>query len=94
MTMSLGGRSPLAFSQLPGVPVLTVLRSHTGQDDPTGGSLSDSDNPNIYVNGEIIYVDDQVLWFKATEQGSGTFCYPNNPCKIQSAWILNGNPPW
>ena len=75
-------------------PVLTALRYHSGQDDPTGDSLFDPDNPDIWVSGEIIYVDNQILWFKATEQSGSTHCYPGNPCKVQSAWILNGQPPW
>ena len=71
-------------------PELTVLRYHSGQDDP---STSGGD-PFVWDNNEIIYVDNQILWYTASEQASATRCMPGVPCKVQSAWILNGQPPW
>ncbi|MCI0560848.1 MAG: hypothetical protein MN733_20380 [Nitrososphaera sp.] len=73
-------------------PEMTVLRSNTGQEDPT--DVNPFCCPSQWDNNELIYVQNQVLWFKASQQQSSTSFYPSFPCKVQSAWILSGNPPW
>jgi hypothetical protein len=73
-------------------PQITVLRYNNGQDDPT--NVNPFCCPSQWDNNELIYVQNQVLWFTASEQQSTTNCYPGSSCKIQSGWILSGNPPW